>query len=91
MSRRLVAVYKGSRKPEAYLYVDKARGLADVPEVLVAQFGETESVMIILLDARRKLARADAAEVLARIEDQGYYLQMPPTAAELLLREGSRD
>jgi uncharacterized protein YcgL (UPF0745 family) len=27
MSRRLVAVYKGSRKPEAYLYVDKARGL----------------------------------------------------------------
>jgi uncharacterized protein YcgL (UPF0745 family) len=85
-----VQIYKGSRKPEAYLYVDKAAGMADVPEVLLAQFGEPEPVMTLLLDAQRKLARADAAQVLAKIEHQGYYLQLPPTTAELLARERNR-
>lgn len=88
MSSRLVQIFRGSRKEEAYLYVDKANGLADVPDVLLSQFGEPQSVMSILLDDRRKLARADAAQVLAKIEEQGYYLQMPPTVAELLAREG---
>lgn len=91
MSERFVEIFTGSRKPEAYLYVDKANGLADVPEVLLAQFGEPKAVMSLMLGPSRKLARADAAEVLAKIQEQGYYLQMPPTTAELLAREGSRD
>ncbi|MBP6701285.1 MAG: YcgL domain-containing protein [Halioglobus sp.] len=90
MTRRFVAVYKGARKPEAYLFVDKARGLADVPAVLLSQFGETEVAMTLLLEPGRKLARANAAQVLAAIEAQGYFLQMPPTADELLSRDGSR-
>ena len=90
MSKRLVEIFKGSRKAESYLYVDKAQGLADVPEVLLAQFGEPRSVMTLMLDPQRKLARANAAEVLAKIEEQGYYLQMPPTQAELLNRDGNR-
>lgn len=89
MSGRLVEIFTGSRKPEAYLYVDKACGLAEVPEALLAQFGETRSVMTLMLDGRRRLARADAAEVLARIEQQGYYLQLPPTPAQLKARDGS--
>ena len=52
------------------------------------QFGEPEEVMSLLLDAERRLARADAAEVLQLIARQGFYLQMPPTAAELLRRDG---
>lgn len=88
---RLVQIFKSSSQQEMYLYVDKARGLADVPDDLLARFGEPESLMTLLLAPGRKLARADATEVLTRISDQGFYLQMPPTAAELLLREGSRD
>ncbi|MEH6635069.1 MAG: YcgL domain-containing protein [Halioglobus sp.] len=81
-------VFKSSRKQEMYLYVEKARGLVDVPEVLMTQFGEPQSVMIILLGDGRKLARADVAEVLSGITEYGFYLQMPPTAAELLRRDG---
>ena len=44
-----------------------------------------------MLDPERKLARADVGEVLASIAEQGFYLQMPPTAAELLRREGTGD
>ena len=87
--RRLCQVYRSPRKEEMYLYVDKANGLQDVPEALLDQFGEPEEVMIILLDPARELARADVSEVLEKIEQQGFYLQMPPTAAELLKRDGN--
>ena len=85
----LCQVFKSPRKPEMYLYVEKARGLVDVPEVLMTQFGEPQAVMTLVLDSQRKLARADTAEVLADIAEKGFYLQMPPTVAELLRRDGS--
>ena len=85
----LCQVFRSPRKEEMYLYVDKAHGLVDVPEVLMTQFGEPEAVMTLILDSQRKLARADTAEVLADIAEKGFYLQMPPTAAQLLRRDGS--
>ena len=88
--KRLIQIYRSPRKAEMYLYVDKANDLADVPEDLLVRFGEPEPIMGMLLDAGRKLARADAQEVLAKIESQGFYLQMPPTMAELLAKEGNR-
>lgn len=72
-----------------YLYVDKQRGFESVPEALLERFGEPETVMTLVLQAGRKLARADVAEVMALIDKQGYYLQMPPTPAELLRRDAA--
>ncbi|RLQ22922.1 YcgL domain-containing protein [Seongchinamella sediminis] len=89
--KHLIEIFRSSCKQEMYLYVAKARGLMDVPEPLMKQFGEAQSVMTLVLDPDRKLARANAAEVLQNIEEQGFYLQMPPTAEELLRREGSRE
>jgi uncharacterized protein YcgL (UPF0745 family) len=66
-----------------YLYVSKQEGLERVPETLLQQFGEPEPVMLLNLDGRRKLARADADKVREQIREQGYYLQMPPGPAEL--------
>jgi hypothetical protein len=74
-----------------YLYVEKSQGLEDIPESLMAQFGEPTPVMVLELTPEKKLARADTPTVIACIEDQGFYLQMPPTMAELLAREGERD
>lgn len=87
---RICQIFRSSRKPEMYLYVDKAEGLEQVPEALLAQFGEPQAVMVLALDASRKLARAQAADVLEKIASQGFFLQMPPTDAELLRREGAR-
>ena len=87
----LCQVYGSSRKEQMYLYVEKARGLADVPADLMSRFGEPREVMILLLDPQRKLARVDTAAVLASIADKGFYLQLPPTPAELRRQEESRD
>jgi hypothetical protein len=87
----LCQVFKSARQQEMYLYVEKSRGAEDVPEALLARLGELQPVMVILLTPERKLARADVAEVMASIDKQGFYLQMPPTTAELLARERGRD
>ena len=86
--RVLVQVFRSPRKQETYLYVAKAHGLVDVPDDLMNQFGEPEAIMTLVLEPSSKLARANAAEVLADIAGKGFYLQMPPTAAELLRRDG---
>ena len=62
-----------------YLYVDHREDLARVPEGLLERFGSPELALTLTLTASRKLARADAGEVLKQITAEGYYLQMPPT------------
>ena len=89
--KRLIEVFRSPRKAEMYLYVDKAAGYKELPDALLNQFGEPEPVMTLVLTPERKLARADAAEVLQQIEAQGFFLQMPPTQDELLRRDGAGD
>lgn len=78
MTRVFCSIYKSSRKDEMYLYVNKADGLARVPEALKAMFGTPRHVSDMILTPERKLARADIAQVLAQLDAQGFYLQMPP-------------
>lgn len=82
-------IYRSAKNTEMYLYVEKSHGLADVPEALMKRFGEPETVMTLMLDSGKKLARADVNEVIRHIEQKGFYLQMPPTAAQLYRREGA--
>lgn len=88
--KQLIQVYKSPRKDEMYLYVDRQEDLKRVPEALMAQFGSPQSVMVIPMTPERKLARADAAEVLASIQEQGFYLQMPPPKTDEMDELGSR-
>lgn len=81
----LCEIFKSPRKDEMYLYVDKRRGLADVPEALLERFGTPVAALTLILDPDKPLARADAAEVMAAIEEKGFYLQMPPAKEEYLL------
>tara|TARA_R110002049_G_scaffold56036_26_gene154957 strand:- start:1136 stop:1408 length:273 start_codon:yes stop_codon:yes gene_type:complete len=86
----LCEIFKSSRRQEMYLYVEKSRGVEDVPEDLLRRFGERIPVMVLALSPERKLARADVTEVIDSIAKQGFYLQMPPTMAELQARESGR-
>jgi uncharacterized protein len=63
-----------------YLYVDARTDLDRVPEALLERFGRPVEAMSLMLSADRPLARADAARVLESIEEDGFYLQLPPAA-----------
>ena len=85
----LCHVFKSPRKEQMYLFVAQQKGLEDVPDSLLATFGEPESVMVLDLTPERKLARARAPEVIEAITNQGFYLQMPPTEAELRAQDSN--
>jgi uncharacterized protein YcgL (UPF0745 family) len=72
------AIYKGSLKPESFLYIERPDDFSRVPELLLKMFGELELVMELDLGSRTKLANADLEEVKHLLVEQGYYLQMPP-------------
>jgi uncharacterized protein YcgL (UPF0745 family) len=77
-NKRLIEIFRSTRDADCYLYVDKKEGLARVPQTLLERFGKPVTAMTMILEPNRKLARADASNVLDNIRDQGFYLQMPP-------------
>lgn len=81
----LCEIFRSARHDEMYLYVDKRRGLEDVPETLLERFGKPLSAMTLILTPDKPLARTSAAAVMAAIEDKGFYLQMPPAKEAYLL------
>lgn len=82
---RLVQIFRSAREEGFYLYVDKKEGISRVPDVLLSRLGKLESAMLLMLTPDRKLARADAGNVLKAIETQGFYLQLPPEQDKELL------
>ncbi|MGM0833172.1 YcgL domain-containing protein [Halomonas qinghailakensis] len=86
MSEKLLCeILKSSRKDEMYLYIDKQKGLSSVPEALMETFGKPVPVLTMILTADKKLARVNAADVMSAIQEQGFYLQMPPAKEAYLL------
>lgn len=73
------AIYRSSKKLDHYLYVERDNEFSRVPQALLSLLGKLEHVMSIELNAQRKLAQADVVQVMQRLAEQGYYLQMPPT------------
>jgi uncharacterized protein YcgL (UPF0745 family) len=71
-------IYRSSRKEEMYLYLKKEGAFDDVPEALMAMFGEPTLVMGLELTPERTLAREDSKVVLKSLHEQGFFLQMPP-------------
>lgn len=80
MKALLCTIYKGSKEAELYLFVEKKSGLTEVPQDLLEKMGEITEVMTLQITPERKLARVKAVDVLAGIEEKGFYLQLPPVS-----------
>lgn len=78
-------IYKSQKKNELYLYLDKRDYFANVPDILLKNFGQLEFVMELELSPQRKLARENASKVIESIQTKGYFVQMPPTFIPLPL------
>lgn len=80
VDKKIIDVFRCKKKEGAYIYVAKGKNLDELPEALRKQTGALEHSMTLVLTPDRKLAQADAQKVLNAIEEQGFYLQMPPRA-----------
>lgn len=80
--KHLISIYRSSKREGMYVFLPRETDPATLPASLVAYFGQPVHAMDLVLTPERRLARASAADVLAAISDQGFYLQMPPTTVE---------
>ncbi len=82
MSALKVSAYKSPKTDELYLFLPADRSPSDLPDELLTFFGEPQHVIDFDLTPERRLAHADAAQVLASITEKGYYIQAPPAEKE---------
>lgn len=75
--RQFVSVFRSSKNADTYVYVRRGQDWQALPEALRTAFGKPVHSMDLILTAERKLAKATGAQVLAAIEANDFYLQMP--------------
>jgi uncharacterized protein YcgL (UPF0745 family) len=80
----LCAIYKSAKKAQMYLFVKTRDDFSSVPEALMKVFGTPTLVTLTNLATKTKLAFADLEKVKTNLEEEGYYLQMPPPQEDLL-------
>jgi len=74
------SIYKSRKKSDTYLYVETQDNFERVPKTLLNMLGRLEFVMILDLEQRSKLAQTDPQQVISSLQQQGYFLQLPPKA-----------
>ncbi|MEJ2115708.1 MAG: YcgL domain-containing protein [Gammaproteobacteria bacterium] len=70
-------VYKSIKKADSYIYINEKDNFQRIPKQLLLLFGKLEFTFEFELTIDRKLAIADAKQVMQSLSEQGYYLQMP--------------
>lgn len=85
----LCQVYKNGPNEETYLFVNREQGLDALPDALKLRFQSPVLVTQFKLTTDKKLARANAATVMASIREKGFYLQLPPLKEELMSLESA--
>lgn len=78
-------VYKGNKKADTYLYLDRENDFSAVPDALLSLLGELQEVLRFELTAEKNLAQADPARVIEALASQGFYLQTPDEREKLPL------
>ncbi len=79
----MCSIYKSAKKPDTYLYIPYDSKFEDLPEGLIQVWGTPELVMHLDLAKRETLALCDIQEVTQKLEEEGYFLQMPPSEEEI--------
>jgi uncharacterized protein YcgL (UPF0745 family) len=70
-------VYKGDKRDDHYLYLDRVIDDAEVPKALLSMLGNLSKVIQFELNSDRQLPQADSEQVMKDINEHGFYLQMP--------------
>lgn len=70
-------IYKSLKKDYLYLYITHKDDFSKVPSALIGSLGKLEFVMELELTPERKLAREESAKVLASLQEQGFFVQLP--------------
>ena len=74
-------IYRSEKKADCYLFLTAPVDQFELPDIVRTLVGELHLVMELDITKATKLAMSKASNVLDAFEQQGFYIQMPPTAA----------
>ncbi|PHM49462.1 YcgL domain-containing protein [Xenorhabdus miraniensis] len=80
----ICVIYRSPKRNQTYLYIERKGDFSRVPDELLKTFGEPQYSMMISLSERKKLANADIEKVKTALNEQGFYLQVPPPVESLI-------
>ncbi len=75
----LCDIYTCAKKADTYLYLKAGIALEELPDGLLILLGDLKQFLSLELNESSKLAQVSALDVLAALDKQGYFLQMPPS------------
>ncbi len=65
-----------------YLYITSRGDFSSIPEQLLNSFGKPEFSMTLNLAKRSSLARENINLVIEKLNNDGFFLQMPPLVSD---------
>lgn len=77
---RIVQVYRSSKRVDTYLYAAASTSIDRLPQALLESFGTPVPVLRLWLTPEKRLARISGSELLAALDDKGFYLQLADPA-----------
>lgn len=86
MTPVICTIYRSPKKDGLYLYTKKDFNVGTLPEALRKTFGKPEHAMNLILGTGRKLVRVDTDQVLAALDDKGFFIQFPPPEGEDIMQ-----
>ncbi|MGH1427061.1 MAG: YcgL domain-containing protein [Arenicella sp.] len=72
-------IYRSEKKIDCYLFLRKQEKDFELPDVVKKVVGALHFVMEIDITPDTKLALSEPDKVLTAMEEQGFYIQMPPS------------
>ncbi|ENP8322277.1 YcgL domain-containing protein [Vibrio vulnificus] len=85
----LCSIYKSSKKEGTYLYIPKKDDFSQVPDTLMQMFGKPSHVMTVNFEGR-SLALVNIEKVKESLNNEGFFLQLPPPPENLLQQHKER-
>ena len=71
-------IYRSRKKVGNYLYLPEKNNFSELPEELLKLFGNPEFAFQFDLSSKKQLASIDSQTVIQHLQEQGFYLQIPP-------------
>ena len=71
-------IYRSRKKVGSYLYMAAKNDFSALPEALLHLFGQPEFAFEFDLKGGKSLAHANSKNVLKNLQEEGFYLQIPP-------------
>ena len=72
-------IYRSEKKADCYLFLSTPVEQFELPDIVRTIIGDLHFVMQLDITSDTKLAMSKAKTVLDAFEQQGFYIQMPPS------------